>query len=728
MSRLHWSSSIRGTVTITPSQEPPMALTADVVRTMEEITTLCLKAAFGMRIDDVNTGLLAMFAPCLQGPSNSTWLSSVCEAVEASLKLQQSTSPEELGLIRVKGQIGRAYIFKGFVTAAADISPPSQQKIEMTKLSKRTDLLHPADSAAKDDTPATIIVTPEECTIDNLPYQYALFASCIPSILHSVENALLAEELGKGLLAPVRIQPLDLIIEATTSGSANGPLNYQRLEYLGDSILKFVTHVQLMAQYPTWPEGYLTMEKGRTNGNAYLAQAALKAGLDAYISTKSFTGQKWQPPTTAGIGLNTRYPQEEKRTLSTKTLADVVEAVIGASFVSGGFEAALTCIQILFPDEQWNAFPTNHSLLLSTLPPTPPPAPAVHDQIHRLLGYTFTNPSLLAEALTHPSYTHATTASYNRLEFLGDAVLDALIVPPLHAHPRRLRHHDLHRFRQALTNRHFLAFCCLETSTPQDRFDVVRHPNPNPHPNSNPDSRTGTGTGTGTIPLFTPSPSSRSLTLHHYLHAHPTLHATLSATSALHHRLLPSLQSAPDASPTYPWALLLSLSAPKLLSDILEAVLGAVYIDSGGDLRTCRRVVARFGILRRMERWVGEGVEVADPRERVGVWAGVGSVEYRVRVEEEEEEGNGGMGKGNGKEEEEGGGRWACDVVVGGEVVAGVRGCGSREIAEVAAAAEAVRVLEARQRPWVGDGDGKPQRDDGIIDGKSDKGEGQDLT
>lgn len=45
------------------------------------------------------------------------------------------------------------------------------------------------------------------------------------------------------------------------------------------------------------------------------------------------------------------------------------------------------------------------------------------------LGYTFRNPDLLRDALTHPSYRHEqpdTAADHQRLEFLGDAVLGLL--------------------------------------------------------------------------------------------------------------------------------------------------------------------------------------------------------------------------------------------------------------------------------------------------------------
>lgn len=47
----------------------------------------------------------------------------------------------------------------------------------------------------------------------------------------------------------------------------------------------------------------------------------------------------------------------------------------------------------------------------------------------QILGYRFRDPDLLATALTHPSYAaeHPGTDAYDRLEFLGDAVLGFLV-------------------------------------------------------------------------------------------------------------------------------------------------------------------------------------------------------------------------------------------------------------------------------------------------------------
>lgn len=49
------------------------------------------------------------------------------------------------------------------------------------------------------------------------------------------------------------------------------------------------------------------------------------------------------------------------------------------------------------------------------------------DALATRLGHDFSRPALLREALTHPSAADAQHASYERLEFLGDRVLDLVI-------------------------------------------------------------------------------------------------------------------------------------------------------------------------------------------------------------------------------------------------------------------------------------------------------------
>jgi len=59
--------------------------------------------------------------------------------------------------------------------------------------------------------------------------------------------------------------------------------------------------------------------------------------------------------------------------------------------------------------------------------------------LEALLGYTFVDKSLVVQAMTHPStntITYRGCGDYQRLEFLGDAVVDVLVMTTLfHHHP-----------------------------------------------------------------------------------------------------------------------------------------------------------------------------------------------------------------------------------------------------------------------------------------------------
>ena len=51
------------------------------------------------------------------------------------------------------------------------------------------------------------------------------------------------------------------------------------------------------------------------------------------------------------------------------------------------------------------------------------------NRAEEILGYTFSDRSLLLAALTHPSAAegHSISDSYERLEFLGDSILGAIV-------------------------------------------------------------------------------------------------------------------------------------------------------------------------------------------------------------------------------------------------------------------------------------------------------------
>lgn len=96
---------------------------------------------------------------------------------------------------------------------------------------------------------------------------------------------------------------------------------YERLEFLGDSIIGFVIAEEVFRRYPDLPEGGLTRIKVSVVSGAVLAKTAADLGLaEAIIVGKSEAG-------TGGRGL-------------TKALENVYEALTAALYLDGGIRVA----------------------------------------------------------------------------------------------------------------------------------------------------------------------------------------------------------------------------------------------------------------------------------------------------------------------------------------------------------------------------------------------------
>lgn len=89
-------------------------------------------------------------------------------------------------------------------------------------------------------------------------------------------------------------------------------------------------------------------------------------------------------------------------------------------------------------------------------------------ELEERLGYRFRDPSLLALALSHPSYAHEQDGSRGneRLEFLGDAVLGLVVAHELYAAHPDWSEGELTRARAALVNRLALATAARQLSLP----------------------------------------------------------------------------------------------------------------------------------------------------------------------------------------------------------------------------------------------------------------------
>ena len=442
---LYWNRKIQYSVEI--SGLPGAVYNEEQLHTLRSITRKILHSIHYGRMQEERSDFVWLLAPSdSQDPiwdytklhdfdSRTTGFRS------ASDLIQQLNYPlSAWGLISVQGD-QRKYIPKGIISEPVPSTGEPEYQLQAVRVPKRRDFLHRITELSQESNAYTRIelLSPSDCSVEVLPGSFSIFALLFPSILWKCEVSMLINTLRTSLLSPVSFQvtELPLLTQALTSSAASAENNYQRLEFLGDCILKFIASVHLMAANLTWPESYLTGKKGKIVSNGFLARATMKAGLDKFIMTKLFTGAKWKLRY-AGDILSPQAPDKDIFR-SSKLLADVIESLIGASYVKGGFPDAFLCVQTLLPMEAWTPIPEANTVLFNAAPTDI--SPKNLSTLEKLIGYTFSKKMLLLEALTHASYTGPNAhCSYERLEFLGDAVLDYIVSIRLFEHKPKLPH------------------------------------------------------------------------------------------------------------------------------------------------------------------------------------------------------------------------------------------------------------------------------------------------
>jgi ribonuclease-3 len=94
----------------------------------------------------------------------------------------------------------------------------------------------------------------------------------------------------------------------------------------------------------------------------------------------------------------------------------------------------------------------------ATAAPAPEaPAETELSRLEQTIGYSFSTPGLLQVALTHPSAAVGTDNHYERLEFLGDAVLDLAIADLLMRQFPGAKEGPLSKLRASIVNARTLA-------------------------------------------------------------------------------------------------------------------------------------------------------------------------------------------------------------------------------------------------------------------------------
>ena len=128
-----------------------------------------------------------------------------------------------------------------------------------------------------------------------------------------------------------------LTIALTHSSYANehdGNLPHnERLEYLGDAVLELCVSTELFTVFSEAREGDLTRMRAKIVSQPFLAGLAQEFGVDAALLL--------------GRGEESQGGRERPALLS-----DAFEAILGAVYCDGGFDAAITVVRTVF-DGKW---------------------------------------------------------------------------------------------------------------------------------------------------------------------------------------------------------------------------------------------------------------------------------------------------------------------------------------------------------------------------------------
>ncbi|KAI8991530.1 dicer-2 protein [Mycotypha africana] len=391
----------------------------------------------------------------------------------------------------------------------------------------------------------------------------------IPSIMTRIDSLLLIRQARERY--DLKIDDENML-SAYTTPSASMEMNYERLETLGDSLLKFIATIRLYINFPFSNEGELHHLRIRVICNRALYRAAKRLKFYRYITSHAFNRRYWRPPGFLSSADNAEAMEQlQYHRLSDKTLADIVEASLGGAYLTGGLRAGLhTAIQLQIPFDEiksWDDFKPAFEESRKQVPPRAE-AKALRSlnipALEEILGRQFNNKLLLVEALTHASLPNSTAPCYQRLEFLGDAILDFLVIRYLFEKYPNATPGDITDLKDSCVNNHVLGIVCIENG----------------------------------------------------LHKH-IIHYSGKLVHAIE-EFCGSIQEAKDKGEAVGeyWR---EYNIPKVLSDVVESILGANFVDAGFQLEPCEALFNKW-FRPLFDKHVIKGQMKVHPMKRLITW------------------------------------------------------------------------------------------------------------
>ncbi len=204
-------------------------------------------------------------------------------------------------------------------------------------------------------TEKVILVPRSLCRPIRIPLHAFKLCRLLPAIVQHVNDLHRIRKLCHDLcLIGIDTQHL---IEALTIPAAGANYSFQRLETMGDAVLKLATNVHVFNKFPYRHEGQLDVLRSNSVNNRFLLSRAREIWLQSYLIAENII-PRWVPPHPSLIVTDEKGQKFlSKQRLNRKSMADVMEALTGgkdfciccgagsyrilASFLCGGIDLAL---------------------------------------------------------------------------------------------------------------------------------------------------------------------------------------------------------------------------------------------------------------------------------------------------------------------------------------------------------------------------------------------------
>ncbi|KAK4494728.1 hypothetical protein PRZ48_014084 [Zasmidium cellare] len=335
----------------------------------------------------------------------------------------------------------------------------SQPVVEAEKVIQRRNVLAPAEQKELSQVTKAYLC-PQPLRISVLPTKIATSCFVWPAIIHRFESYLISMEGANSI--GVECGPNFALAAFTKDSDNQGDYesdervnfqrgmgeNYERLEFIGDTFLKTATTLSTFILNPNENEFEFHVRRMQMLCNKNLYETALGLKLYEYIRSMSFNRRYWYPEglkLLVGTGVikgqeKEMFHEAREHALGEKTIADVCEALIGAAFLANDkpgawepshWENAVKIVTTLVSSDdhkmlKWEDYKEAYEKPAYQTADVTAVQKDLAAKVELEHPYHFTYPRLLYSAFVHPSmpFTYEKVPNYQRLEFLGDALLD----------------------------------------------------------------------------------------------------------------------------------------------------------------------------------------------------------------------------------------------------------------------------------------------------------------